>query len=124
MKKIFKILLIALLVFMVAFAGYYILKSNNKSPITFTTEKAFKSEIEEKAVATGKVVPKDEVAIKPQISGIIDEIYVEEGQQIKAGDLIAKIKVVPDVSSLSAAKNNISSNRTALQTAEINLKTQ
>lgn len=124
MKKFFKILLVAVLVFMVGFAGYYILKSNNKSPITYTTEKPFKSALEEKAVATGKVVPKDEVAIKPQISGIIDEIFVEEGQQIKAGDLIAKIKVVPDVSSLTAAKNNISSNRTALQTAEINLKTQ
>ncbi len=67
MKKFFKILLVVLLVFMVGFAGYYILKSNNKSPITYTTEKAFKSAIEEKAVATGKFVPKDEVAIKPQI---------------------------------------------------------
>lgn len=124
MKKIFKILLIVVLVFIVLFAGSYIIKSNNKSPIVYTTEKASRDTIEEKAVATGKVVPKDEVAIKPQISGIIDKIYVEEGDKIKAGDLIAKIKVVPNLSSLTSAKNNIASNRTSLETAEINFKTQ
>ena len=124
MKRIIKILILILFIGGLAFSGYYLISSNSKSPITFTTETAFKTSIEEKAVATGKVIPEDEVAIKPQISGIIDEIYVEEGSQIKAGDLIAKIKVVPNASSLTSAKNNIASNKNALQTAEINFKTQ
>ena len=124
MKKIIKIILILVFVFIVISAGIYIVGSNNKSPITFDVDKPFKGSIEEKAVATGKVIPKDEVAIKPQITGIIDEIFVKEGDVIKAGDLIAKIKVVPDVSSLTASKNNIASNQTNLQTAEINFKTQ
>ena len=77
-----------------------------------------------KTVATGSIVPKEEVLIKPNISGVIEEVYIEAGEYINQGDLIAQIRVIPNVSNLTSAKNNIASNRTALQTAEINYKTQ
>jgi len=77
-----------------------------------------------KTVATGSIVPKEEVLIKPNISGIIDEIFVVAGDVIKRGDLIAKVKVVPNVSSLSSAQNNISSVRTQVETARLALENQ
>lgn len=124
MKK--SVTVIILIVIVVLFGGslYYLYQKNAEDPVVYETETASTKTIVKKTVATGSIVPKDEILIKPNISGIIEEIYIEAGDIIKAGDLIAKIKVVPNVSSLANAKNNIASNRTSLQTAEINFKTQ
>ena len=75
-------------------------KMNTKSVVTFETEKPFKANIVKKTVATGKVIPLEEVEIKPQISGIIDEIFLEEGDVVQKGDLIATVRVVPNEQSL------------------------
>ena len=107
MKKFFKILLVVVFIALLGFSGKYLIDSNSKSPIVFTTEKTFRTSIEEKTVATGKVVPEDEVEIKPQISGIIEKIFVEEGAAIKTGDLIAKVKVVPNEQSLNSARGRV-----------------
>jgi len=80
---------------------------NSKSPIQYETEKPFKTNIVRKTVATGKVVPLEEAEIKPVVSGIIEKIYVEEGAQVKIGDLIATIRVVPNVQSLNSAQGNV-----------------
>ena len=82
-------------------------KKNSKSPMEFETEKPFKTNIVKKSVATGKVVPLEEIEIKPKVSGIIDKIYVEEGAKVEVGDLIATIRVVPNVSSLNSASGSV-----------------
>ena len=85
--------------------------------MVYETEQAEMRSIAKSTVATGNINPKEEVLIKPNISGIIDEVYVEAGDYIKSGDLIAKIKVVPNVSSLNQATNQI-------QSAKIDLDNQ
>jgi len=80
---------------------------NSKSPIQYETETAFKTNIVRKTVATGKVIPLEEAEIKPKVSGIIEKIYVEEGAQVNIGDLIATIRVVPNVQSLNSAQGNV-----------------
>jgi len=92
---------------------------NSKSPIEYETEKPFKTNIINKTVATGKVTPLEEIEIKPQISGIIDKIYLEEGAKVKKGDLIAKVRVVPNEQSLSSARGRVSSSNIQLTNAEI-----
>ncbi len=82
-------------------------KKNKKSIVEYETEKPFKSTIVKKTVATGKVIPLEEVEIKPQISGIIDKVYLEEGAIVKAGDLIATVRVVPNIQSLNSAKGRV-----------------
>jgi len=119
MKKFFKILLLVVLIIALGFSGKYLIDSNSKSPIIFTTEKAFKTSIEEKTVATGKVIPEDEVEIKPQISGIIEKIYVEEGAAIKTGDLIAKVKVVPNEQSMNSARGRVKNTEIVLNNSKI-----
>jgi len=118
--------LIALLLIVVLFvvALYYLWQKNQEDPVTYTTEAPTEETIVVKTVATGSIVPKEEVLIKPNISGVVDEVFVEAGEYVKQGDLIAQIRVIPNVSNLTSAKNNIASNQTALQTAEINFKTQ
>jgi HlyD family secretion protein len=105
MKKtiIFSIIGIAFIAVLVMFA-----KKNKEKNEIFETEKPFKATIVDKAVATGKVLPLEEVEIKPQISGIIDKIYVEEGANVKKGDLIAKVRVVPNEQALTGAKGRVS----------------
>ena len=93
-------------------------KKNQKSVVTYETEKPFRTTIVKKAVATGKVVPLEEVEIKPQIAGIIDKIVVEEGAIVKAGDLLATVRVVPNVQSLQSARGMINSIQIRLNNAK------
>ena len=69
-------------------------RSNSKPPQIFKTENLKKQNIINKVVATGKVIPNEEIEIKPQITGIIDKIFLEEGTKVKKGDLIARVRVV------------------------------
>lgn len=117
MKKIVKYLLISVLVIGVLFSAAYFAKTNSKSAITYETEKLFKTTIEKETVVTGKVIPEDEVEVKPQIGGIIDRILVEEGDKVTTGQLIARIKVVPNEQNLNAAQGRV-------KKAEITLNTQ
>ena len=107
MKKVTKYFLISLLVFGMLFSAAYFAKTNSKSAIIYKTESLFKTTIEKETVVTGKVIPEDEVEVKPQIGGIIDRIFVEEGDQVKTGDLIARIKVVPNEQNLNAAEGRL-----------------
>ncbi|GAB1309334.1 efflux RND transporter periplasmic adaptor subunit [Urechidicola sp. KH5] len=94
-------------------------KKNQATVETYTTDKLITATIENKTVATGKVVPLEEVEIKPNISGIIDKIYLEEGAIVQKGDLIATVKVVPNEQSLTSAKGRISSVEIQLSNAKI-----
>ncbi|PIF00834.1 MAG: efflux transporter periplasmic adaptor subunit [Maribacter sp.] len=114
MNKILKYSLIGLLVLGVLWAALFFIKSNSKPSVTYETMKPFISNIESKTVATGKVVPEDEIEIKPQISGIIEKIYMEEGAKVKSGDLIARIKVVPNEQSLNQARGRVRNAELAL----------
>ncbi len=115
--------LIAIVVFF-TIAMYWLYSKNIEDPVVYTTQKPATETIIKKTVATGSIVPKEEVLIKPNISGIIDEILVEAGEFVKAGDLLAKVKVVPNVSSLNSAKNNINSINTQVETARLAFENQ
>ena len=119
MNKIVKYILIGILILGVLFAAAFFIKSNSKSVITYETQQPFTSSIEKKTVATGKVIPEDEVEIKPQISGIIDKIYLDEGVDVKAGDLIATIKVVPNEQSMNQAQGRVRNAEIALNNVQI-----
>ena len=100
------------------FSIAYYIKTNSRSAITYETEQLKYRTIEDKIVATGSVVPEDEVNIVPQISGIIQEIFVDEGDQVKAGDLLAKIKVIPNEQTLNSAEGRVKTTQIILQNSE------
>ncbi len=119
MKKIWKWIGLGVLVIGALWAASFFISSNSKSAVEYETHNPFVSSIEKKTVATGKVIPQDEVEIKPQISGIIDKIYKEEGDEVNAGDLIAVIKVVPNEQSLYQARGRVNNARVALGNSEL-----
>ena len=65
------------------------------------------ADLEKTTVATGKIEPRDEILIKPQISGIIDVVYKEAGETVKKGEVIAKVKVIPELGQLNAAESRV-----------------
>ncbi len=119
MNKIVRYVLIGLLVLGALWAAAFFIKSNSKSAITYETQKPFISDIEKKTVVTGSVVPEDEVEIKPQITGIIEKIYLKEGTKVMAGDLIAKIKIIPNEQSMNQAKGRVRNAEIALNNTKI-----
>ncbi len=117
MKK--SVTIIILLVIVLGFGGsmYYLYQKNAEDPVVYETEQASTQTIIKKTVATGSILPLEEVLIKPNISGVIEEVYVEGGDYVKSGDLLAKIKVVPNLNALNDARNGI-------EDAKINLADQ
>ena len=115
MKKVLKYLGIAILLFGVLFATLYFIKTNSKSIVEYDTETPYITSIERKAVVTGKVIPEDEVEIKPQIPGIIEKLFVEEGDLVMNGNLLAKIKVVPNEQALNSAEGRLANSKIVLK---------
>jgi HlyD family secretion protein len=117
--KILKYLGITAVILGALFATAYFIKTNNKSVIEYDTESALITSIEKKTVVTGKVIPEDEVEIKPQIQGIIEGLFVEEGDLVQTGDLLAKIKVVPNEQNLNSASGRLQNSKIVLNNAKI-----
>lgn len=117
--KILKYIGISAIILGALFATAYFIKTNNKSVIEYDTESATITNIEKKTVVTGKVIPEDEVEIKPQIQGIIEGLFVEEGDLVQTGDLLAKIKVVPNEQNLNSAKGRLQNSKIVLNNAKI-----
>ena len=117
--KILKYIGIALLICGILFAAAYFIKTNNKSLIEYETQSTIVTSIERKTVVTGKVIPEDEVEIKPQIQGIIETLFVEEGDLVNTGDLLARIKVVPNEQNLNSAQGRLANSKIVLKNSKI-----
>ena len=109
MNKTVKIILGIAVLLALVYVLKYFKDSNAKEIIDYKTESPFFSTLDTKIVATGKLNPEEEIELKPQISGIIDAIFVEEGDLVRKGDLIARIRVVPNEQALVSAKSRINS---------------
>ncbi len=124
MKKSVTIVILLLIVIVFGGSMYYLYQKNAEDPVVYQTETPSKQTIVKKAVATGSILPLEEVLIKPNISGVIEEIYVEGGDYVKSGDLLAKIKVVPNLSALNDAKNAIDEAKISLDDQKRNYERQ
>ncbi len=114
MKKVGKIILLSLLGFMVLGTFWFLWEKSRPKVTEYEIITPEKGTVENKTVATGKVEPRDEILIKPQISGIVSEVLKEAGEKINAGEVIAKVKVIPEMGQLNSAESR-------LRVADINL---
>lgn len=103
---------------------YYLVKSNSAESQVFLTKKPVVQNMEDKVMATGKIVPEEEIEIKPNLSGIIDKVLVEEGDQVTMGQLIATIRIVPSVQNVNAATQEINNAQLQISNSKINLDNQ
>ncbi|KAB1069716.1 efflux RND transporter periplasmic adaptor subunit [Tamlana haliotis] len=119
MNKTVKIILAIVVIVLLAFVLKYFKDANSKDISEYKVETPFYTSINTKAVATGKLNPEEEIELKPQISGIVDEIMVEEGDKVKKGDLIATIRVVPNEQNLVSAKSRITTAKLSYENSKI-----
>ena len=107
MKRIFKILLWVIIIAVFLGTFVYLFNNSRSKEANYQEVSPTISNIMRTSVLTGKIEPRDEIEIKPQISGIIAEVNVEPGDEVREGDVIARIKVIPDEQSLSTAQNRV-----------------
>ncbi len=119
MKRFRRILLISLGILLFLWTLWFLYQKSVEVPAEFKIEKPRKQELVRKTVANGSIVPRKEILIKPVVSGIIRELYVEAGQQVKKGDQLAKIQIVPDMLSLSQGEQRVRSAEISVQNAKM-----
>lgn len=120
-KKVVYILL-GLLLAWALFAGIsYLVKSNSTQSEAFLTRKPSIQNMEDKVMATGKIVPKEEIEIKPNIAGIIDKILVDEGDRVEVGQLIATVKIIPNIAEVNNATQNVQNSQLQINNAKMNV---
>ena len=107
MKKARKWILLAILAVVVAGVFMYLWKQSRPKEVKYETKVVAVGTIQKTTIVTGKIEPRDEVEIKPQISGIITELYKQAGDKVHVGDAIAKIKVIPDMAQLNSAESRV-----------------
>ncbi len=119
MKKVLKISLLVVILGVFVWTIVFLYQKSRPEPEVFETQSPEVKNIIKKTVATGSVVPRKEIEIKPQVSGIVQKLYVEPGDNVKEGDIIAKIKIIPNMVSLNEAESRLEKAQIALKDAEI-----
>jgi len=107
MKTFFKIFIGLIIIGIFGYTMYYLWEKSQVKPVVYETTEAFKTNIIKKTTATGSVKPRKEIEIKPKVSGIIDQIFVEEGEILRKGDLIARVKIIPNMVNLNNAEARV-----------------
>ena len=115
MKKLVWFAVLALIAFIFIGTAVFLFNKSQEKPVVYETDAPFKTTIIKKTVAIGKVIPRKEVNVTSQVSGVVEKVYVVAGQTVKKGDLIARITLAPNMVMLNSAESQ-------LQSAEINLK--
>ena len=118
MKKAFKIFLLILVIGLFGGTLFFLYQKSKTKPVVYTTTTPTIASIVKKTVATGSVTPRKEIEIKPQVSGIIEKIFIEAGKMIKKGDQIAKVKIIPNMVALNEAESRLNRANISLDDAK------
>ena len=121
-KKVLRIIFLVLVGAAVVGTFYFLWKKAQPVITMYEVVTPKRDSVETKTVATGKVEPRDEVLIKPQMSGIISEVLKEAGQMVKEGEIIAKIKVIPEMVQLNSAESRVRVAKISLEQIEATYK--
>lgn len=107
MKKLFLSFIFISILGAFVYTTYFLYQKSQEPPVVFETTQPFYTDITRKTVATGHIVPRKEIAVKSKVSGVVESVYVEAGDAIKEGELIAKIKLIPNMEYLSRAESEL-----------------
>lgn len=122
MKRALPLLVVLVVVALFAATLIFLYQKSQRKPVVFDTQAPTITDIVKKTVATGALVPRQEVEIKPRVSGVIDKLYVEPGVVVEKDQLLADIRIIPNVVSLNNAESAVKAARIAFQNADRELK--
>ncbi|MBA3392640.1 MAG: efflux RND transporter periplasmic adaptor subunit [Deltaproteobacteria bacterium] len=118
MKKFFTWFFALLLVLAIGGAFFYLYKKSQSKPTVYKTEMAEIADITKKTVATGSIVPRREVEVKPKVTGVLAELYVEPGKKVKQGDPLGKIAIIADAMQVNQAESGVRTTQIAFENAK------
>ncbi len=124
MKKAIRVILAALVALIFIGTFVFLYKNSLPKPVQYEVITPAVLDLSRTTVVTGKIEPRDEVAVKPQISGIITELLKEAGQRVEAGEVIAKLKVIPDMNQLASAESRVRLSQLNLEQAKVDYERQ
>ncbi len=118
-KKIIRIGLLLVVLFIFGYTLFYLYNKSQKPPVVFQTLTPFDTAVVKKTVATGSIIPRKEVNMKSRVSGVVEKFFVVAGQEIKEGDVIARIKIIPSMANLQSAETRINQAKVSFDNAAI-----
>ncbi|HTA63596.1 MAG TPA: efflux RND transporter periplasmic adaptor subunit [Bacteroidia bacterium] len=118
-KKIIKISLLIIVLAIFGYTIFFLYQKSQTPPVVFQTVSPFDTVIVKKTVATGSIIPRKEVNMKSRVSGVVEKFFVVAGQEIKEGDVIARIKIIPNMASLQGAETRINQAKVSFDNATI-----
>jgi HlyD family secretion protein len=117
MKRIISVAVVLGMVWLFGWTLLFLYNKSKAKPFVYETTAPLTTDIVKKTVATGAIVPRQEVELKPRVSGIIEELYVEPGNYVKTGQLVAKIQIVPDMLNLNRAESGLKAAQISFENA-------
>jgi len=120
MKKFLKFFLLFFLASLFGYTLFFLYKKSKPKPTVYQTKSPFITNVIKKTVATGSIIPRREIEIKPKVSGIVSEIYIKEGDIIKKGDRIGRINIIPDMANLNNAESRVRRAKINFEDAKVN----
>jgi HlyD family secretion protein len=124
MKKIIRIALLVVVLAIFIVTIVYLYNKSKEKPVVYQTEKPFTTTIIKKTVATGSVIPRKEIEIKPQVSGIVEEVFVEAGKTVHQGDILARVRIIPDLVNLNNAEARLERAKISFEDSKMNYDRQ
>ena len=124
MKKVISVILAVLVALIFLGTFVFLFLNSRPKPNRYETLTPTVMDISKTTIVTGKIEPRDEVAVKPQISGIITELYKQAGQFVQSGEIIAKLKVIPDMNQLASAQSRVRLSRLNCEQAKTDYERQ
>ena len=122
MKKVLSIVFGLVVLVIIGGAFVYLWKKSQAKPVVWQTEHAEVTDITKKTVATGSIVPRQEVEVKPKVTGVLSELYVEPGKKVKIGDPLGKISIIPDAMQTQQAQTSVKAAQIAYDNAKRELQ--
>jgi HlyD family secretion protein len=124
MKKLIGYAVLVLIAVVFIGTAVFLYNKSQEKPVTYTSDEVFRTTIVKKTVAVGKVIPRREVEIKSQVSGVVEQLYVVAGQTVNKGDIIAKITLAPNMVMLNQAESQLETAKINLQNATVEFERQ
>src|SRR3954464_4225068 len=122
MKRIIKYLVLAVVALVFVGTLVFLYRKSQQAPVVYQVDTPAHMTIVKKTVATGKVIPRREIEVKSQVSGVVDKLYVVAGQQVKKGAIIARISLRPNMLNVSSAEAQVAAARINLRNQTVDLE--
>jgi HlyD family secretion protein len=124
MKKIIWFIVLGLVAIIFIGTAVFLYKKSQQAPVVFQSDAVIKTTIVKKTVAIGKVVPRREIEVKSQVSGVVEQLFVVAGQKVKKGDILAKITLRPSMLQVNQAESQLEAAKINLQNTEVEYQRQ